>query len=112
MTHTVEIFSYNGIWLALLLGSSVILLGVGITGTIVSRRTLAPNVLGYVASMTYNNAYFPLPERGGVLDATHRARVLRNVQVSVSDVNGAGEVGRIAFTSFVKTRPLEKGRKY
>lgn len=77
-----------------------------------NRRTLLPDMLGYVSSMTYTNDYFALPARGGVLDAMHQARLLFDQHVSISDANGASEVGRVAFTSRTDVRPLEKGRKY
>ncbi len=72
---------------------------------------IGPDLFGYVASMTYNNRYLALPRRGGVLDAMHRARLLRNLHVCVSDVDGGNSVGRIAFTTAKTVRALENGRK-
>jgi hypothetical protein len=76
-----------------------------------SRRTRVPDLLGYVASVTYSNRYLALPECGGVLDAMHRARLVRDLHVCVSDVEGGNSVGRIAFTSAKNVRALEDGRK-
>jgi hypothetical protein len=112
VTHTVQVFAYSRLWLALLFGSASVLLTLGLAGTVVGWRTYVPDMLGYVASMTYNNDYVPLPERGGVLDAMHRARLLRNVRVKVGDVRGDGDVGLVAFTTQRNVRPLEKGRPY
>jgi hypothetical protein len=113
LTHTVEIFSYSRPWLALLFICSTVLLATGLAGTVVGWRTHTPDILGYVTSLTYNNRYFPLPEHGGVLDAMHRARILRDIPIVVADVRGSNDVGRIAFTSETEqARALEKGRKY
>jgi hypothetical protein len=113
LTHTELVFTYHPVWLALLFASSGVLLLVGLAGIVVRWRTLVPDAFGYVASMTYHNAYLPLPERGGVLDGMRRARILRDLPVSISDVGGDNpEVGRIAFTSLKDVRRLEKGRKY
>jgi hypothetical protein len=112
LTHTVEVFGYSRAWLALLFVCSGVLLATGVAGTLVGQRTRVPDILGYVASMTYNNRYLPLPEHGGVLDAMHRARILRDLPVSVGDVRGDDEVGRVAFTSEMAVRTMETGRKY
>jgi hypothetical protein len=113
VTHTVEAFAYSCPWLALLFACSVVMLAMGLAGSVLSVRTSVPDLLGYAASMTYNNRYLPLPnDSGGVLDAMHRARLMYDLPVSVRDVKSFGEVGRIGFTSLANGRPLEKGRRY
>jgi hypothetical protein len=114
LTHRVPVFAYDRAWLALLLASATVLLATGLAGSVLSWRTRVPDMLGYVASMTYNNRYLRLPNsRGGVLDAMQRARMLRDLRVSVGDVGGAAAgVGHVAFTSWEDVRALEKGRKY
>jgi hypothetical protein len=113
VTHTALVFTYQPVWLALLFASSGVLLLVGLAGIVVRWRTHVPDAFGYVASMTYHNTYLPLPERGGVLDGMRRARILRDLPVSISAVGGDNpEVGRVAFTSLKDVRRLEKGRKY
>ncbi len=61
LTHAVNVFSYSRLWLALLLGSSSVLLAIGVAGMVLEQRMLVPNMFGYVASMTYNSRYFSLP---------------------------------------------------
>jgi hypothetical protein len=112
LTHTVEVFTYNRRWMALLFLSSAVLLVTGLAGAAIGLRTHVPDMLGYVSSMTYNNRYLPLPNGGGVLDAMDRARMLFDLPVSVSDVRGGEEVGRLAFTSHADVRMLEDGRMY
>ncbi len=41
----------------------------------------------------------------------HRAPILRDLPISVFDVHGDDQVGRIAFTNDRAVRALEKGRK-
>jgi hypothetical protein len=116
LTRTVEVYTYNKLWLALLFASSAVLLATGLVGKVLERRTLAPDMLGYVASMTYNNPYLALPDHdgggGAALDAMQRVRLLGNMRVKFGDVRGDEEVGRLAFTLDSDTRALEKGRKY
>jgi hypothetical protein len=148
-----EAYRVNAAWLALLLASAGVLFGVGCAGAALGwRGTHVPDMLGYVASMTYNNPYVPLPDHdggqgssddsrgesgrgegrgdssgeagegsgerggssGGVLDAMDRARLLRDMRVTIGDVHGAGEgVGHVAFArSGPDVRRLEKGRLY
>ncbi len=61
VTHTVEVFRANRQWLARLFFSSAVLLATGLMGTFVGSRSLAPDILGYAASMTYNNSYMTMP---------------------------------------------------
>jgi hypothetical protein len=89
-----------------------VLLERGLAGSALGMRTHVPDKLGYVASMTYNNHYLPLPDHGGVLDAMHRARLLHDLRVSISDVGEGCKVGCIAFTSNAEVHVLQKGRKY
>jgi hypothetical protein len=112
LTTSVEVFSYSRFWLAVLFASSTVLLATGLAGSILSWRTSAPNVLGYVASTAYNNNSLDVPGGGGVLDATDRAPMLCDLHVSIGDVNGNEVTEHIAFTSHACTRKLEDGRLY
>jgi hypothetical protein len=121
-----QVYACHRAWLALLFACAAALLAAGVAGMALGARALVPDMLGYAASMTYNNPHFALPGRGrgGVLDAMDRARVLRNVRVRVGDVGAAGSisssgggggggVGRIAFTSRrAGVERLHKGGKY
>jgi hypothetical protein len=113
LTHAVEVYSYNQFWLILLISSSIVLLAIGLAGTVLGRYTHLPDMIGYVASMTYNNRHFELPGRkGGVLDAMCRTRILQDLPVAAGDVSGSEEVGKIAFTTGAIVHMLEKRRKY
>jgi hypothetical protein len=112
VTDTVQVFSYSRVWLALLFTSSGVMLATGLVGAFLGRKVCVPDILGYVASMTYNNRYLPLPESGGVLDAMERARILRDLLIAVGDVKGSSDVGHVALTTSNDVRRLEKGRRY
>ncbi|KAK4957798.1 hypothetical protein LTR28_005624 [Elasticomyces elasticus] len=110
--RTHQIYVCNFVWLALLLLSTGVLLSIGIVGIVMKERTLAPDMKGYVASMTYENPYVKVPDGGAAIDAMDRARSLRDLRVRIGDVEGKSEVGHIAFTAGIQTRPLEKDREY
>ncbi len=112
LARSAEVFTYSRVWLALLFASAGVLVAAGLAGFVVGWKTRTPDMLGYVASMTYNNAFLPLPSGGGVLDAMERARILRDLRVSISDVKGADSTGCLAFTSYTDVRPLGIGRQY
>ncbi len=90
VTHAMQVSAFDLLWLALLFACAAVLLAVGLAGTALGRHTLAADMLGYVASMTYDNRYVPLPGAGGgVLSAMERARVMPELRVCVNDVRGA-----------------------
>lgn len=74
-------------------------------------------MLGFVASMTYDNPYVVLPEGGATLDAMERARLLRDLRVRIGDVRIEEDVGHVAFAAVdemgdTSVGPLERRRKY
>jgi hypothetical protein len=126
-THRARIYSWHALWLVLLFACSAALLLLGVAGSVVGLRTCAPDMLGYAASMTYNNPYLAIPVPGGagsggggggrkgaagMLSAADRVRALADLRVRLADVQGDNSVGHIAFTSSTDVRPLEKGRCY
>jgi hypothetical protein len=75
---------------------------------------LAMNISSLAAR---NNPHMPLPNTGTFLDASDRARLLRNQKVRFGDVNGEKEVGSLAIASFhdiegARVRSVRKGRLY
>ncbi len=117
LTAVDEVYRTNAVWLALLFASAAALLAAGLAGSLVSRKTLVPDMLGYVTSMTYDNPHLALTDHPGgkdadVIDAMERARVLQDLPVQVGDICGAEDVGHIAFTSGANIRRLEMNRAY
>jgi hypothetical protein len=113
LTLSVEVYSFSPMWISLLIGSSSVLLVIGLAGIMLERRTNVPDIIGYAASMSYNNRYFELPGRkGGVLNAICRTRILRDLPVTAGDISGSQGVGRLAFTTSADVRALDKQRMY
>lgn len=107
-----EIFTCNFAWLALLLTASVVILVTGSIAIVLKRKTLGPELFGFVTSMTYENPWVKIPDGGTMLDAMERGRLLKDVEVHVADVCGDADVGHIAFAAGVPLRKLERGRLY
>jgi hypothetical protein len=111
-SHKKEIFVCNFAWLSLLLVSSIAILLTGGIALILKRRTLGPEMFGFVSSMTYENPYVKIPTGGSMLDAMERARLLKDIPVRVGDVCGDEQIGHIALAAGVPVRKLERGRLY
>jgi hypothetical protein len=112
ISTTHPVFACNFAWLSLLLAASIIVLLIGIGSLILKRKTLGPEMFGFVSSMTYENQFIKIPQGGSMLDAMERARLLKDVEVTVGDVRGDAEVGHIALAAGVPLRKLERGRLY
>lgn len=102
------------VYVVLLLVTSIILLGAGLTSVYLKKMTLAPDILGYASSAAHDNPFFPSNRiYSSHIDGLGRARALEDVKVMIGDVNGDSEVGHIAFAA---VRPgverLKKGRVY
>ncbi|RYN31276.1 hypothetical protein AA0112_g6602 [Alternaria arborescens] len=111
-TTTEEIFVGNPAWISLLMVSSVTVFTIGATALLLKRRTLGPELFGFVTSMTYENPWVKIPSGGTGLDAPERSRLLKDVRVHIADVRGNDDIGHIAFAAGVPLRKLERGRLY
>jgi hypothetical protein len=109
-THQVYVCNYA--WLSLLVVAASTVLLIGIASLVLKRKTLGPEMFGFVTSMTYENQHVKIPEGGSMLDAMERARLLKDVEVSIGDVCGDEQVGHIALAAGVPVRKLERGRLY
>ena len=84
---------------ALLIVITFMLVICAIAGMILSKITKAPDVLGYVSTMTRDNEYVRVPEGGSTLDGMQRARYLARMKVQLANVRPEDEAGRIALRS-------------
>ena len=66
---------------------------------VLSKITKAPDVLGYVSTMTRDNEYVRVPEGGSTLDGMQRARYLARMKVQLANVRPEDEAGLIALRS-------------
>ncbi|KAL9097207.1 MAG: hypothetical protein Q9165_000634 [Trypethelium subeluteriae] len=102
-----EIYVCNYVWLAVLIACSVVLLLTGIVGSVLKALCRSPEMMGYVASMTYDNPFMKLPPGGSALGAMERARLLRRVRVRVGDVEKNNDVGHVAFACIEDSVPKD-----
>ncbi|GAB7348218.1 hypothetical protein MBLNU459_g6215t1 [Dothideomycetes sp. NU459] len=98
-TTTHEIYSCNYLWLAFMLSSAFILLGVGMVGVALDLKCQAPDMMGYVTSQTYDNPYVRLPCGGGPMSAMERARLLKDVRVKIGDARQKEAIGHVVLAT-------------
>lgn len=83
-------------WVIVDLISCKILLAAALAAMWLRKNTLAPDIFGYVSSLTRDNPHLNLPEGGSGMSGLERARALKKVKVRIADVadeNGVGKVG-------------------
>lgn len=97
VTHLKKVYLSNHPWAIMLLVASLVLFICGIYGAILKCRTVAPDVLGNVSSLTRDNPYVPLPGGGTALDGLERARLLKDLKVRLQDVAPGDPLGHIAL---------------
>jgi hypothetical protein len=112
------VYRINYIWVAIDFLSCFVLLAAASAAVHLRRKTLAPDIFGYVSSMTRDNPQINLPEGGSTLSGLERARMLKKVKVKIADVSGDDGVGRVGLArlgsaeSMTGVRDLEKGKRY
>jgi hypothetical protein len=102
-------------WLAIDIISCILLIAAAVSSWWLRRNTVAPDVFGYVSSMTRDNPHLPLPDGGTTMSGIDRARALKNVKVKITDLNTNASVGRIGLTvadDGTKLSRLDKLRHY
>ena len=98
-------------WLIIDFVSCLVLLACSIFAIVLGRCTLAPDVFGYVSSLTRDNPHLNLPDGGSMMPGLERARRLKGVKVQIVDV-GEG-VGRVGLTVAGSGREgLRKGKEF
>ncbi|KAI5356627.1 hypothetical protein Slin15195_G051400 [Septoria linicola] len=97
-------------WLIIDYVSCIVLLVCSIAAVVLRRRTLAPDVFGYVSSLTRDNPNIQLTDGGSVLPGMERARKLKNVRVQFAITKQEGGVGIVGLTVAEDgARKLQKG---
>ncbi|MCJ1383335.1 hypothetical protein MMC17_006448 [Xylographa soralifera] len=110
---TQEVYITSWAWLAVLLGSSVVLLVAGVAGVIWDSHIVGPDILGFASSLTRNNKYMDLPKDESTMGGAERARLLRDVKVMMQDVKAGSEVGKVALGTVTESaQRLKLGRLY
>ncbi|KAK5050769.1 hypothetical protein LTR84_003328 [Exophiala bonariae] len=95
-------------WIAVDIVSCAILLAASIIACWLRRKTLAPDIFGYVSSLTRDNQYLQVPDNGTTLGGIERARLLKGVKVKIGDVSGPDEpVGRVGLAQVGSGVPVQ-----
>lgn len=95
-------------WIAVDIVSCAILLVASIIACRLRVKTLAPDIFGYVSSLTRDNQYLQVPDNGTTLGGIERARLLKGVKVKIGDVSGPHEsVGRVGLAQVGSGVPVQ-----
>ncbi|KAL5321075.1 hypothetical protein ACEPPN_011886 [Leptodophora sp. 'Broadleaf-Isolate-01'] len=105
-------YSVNKKWLAMYFISCTVLLAAVLCGIILKAIVIAPDILGWVSSLTRDNPYVGTPGGGTAMAGWRRARLLGRVRVRIGDVSEKGGVGYIAVGAEDHARGLDKERVY
>jgi hypothetical protein len=99
-SQPVTIYVSSHLWIGLLLVITIILQLCAVVGVYLKYTATAPDILGYVSTLTRDNPYTPMvPEGGNNLNGLERARLLSNMPVQIGDVNWEEDKGHVAFRS-------------
>jgi hypothetical protein len=104
-TKTEEVYRADRGWCAALLLCASFLELLAVAGLVLRTIIRAPEVLGYISSLTRDNPFFPSCASGSALEGAERAQLLRDVKVHLADVTPESEAGYIAF------RPVPRNDK-
>jgi hypothetical protein len=85
-------------WIVIDLITCTLLLAAAVESFRLRRLTVAPDIFGYISSLTRDNPNMRLPEGGTTLSGWERTRALKDVRVKIADLNHDGHVGRIGLT--------------
>ena len=109
-------YRINWPWMVVDFVGCVVLLAAASAAVWLRRRTLAPDIFGYVSSLTRDNPMINLPKGGSTLNGIDRARMLRGVKVKIADVGGNDALGRVGLAmkneSSENVAELRKGKAY
>jgi hypothetical protein len=94
-----EVYVCNWGWFILVISASIVTFFCGILNAVIRYQSLAPDVLGYVSSLTRDNPHCKVPGGGSLLDGIDRARLLKDVKVRLEDVRPHNEIGHVAFAA-------------
>jgi hypothetical protein len=109
-TSPVTLYAAAHVWVGLTIAISFILLFCGVSGMFFTYAASAPNILGFVSTMTIDNPYVRHATGDGMLDGLERARLLKDVRVRIADVKAGEREGHIALTDSFSENPLRRAQ--
>ena len=102
-------YSANRFHAFFLLAITVVLQACAVAGLFLKVTTKAPDLLGYVSTMTRDNVYSSVPPGGNVMDGVERARCLADMKVKLADVRPTEDVGHIVFCNVAEQSGFDSG---
>ena len=110
-------YSTNMLYITLLLVVTFVLQACAIVGLILKYMTIAPDILGYVSTMTRDNPHTKIGVGGNTLDGLERARLLHSMKVQLADSTKDQAEGHVVFRSVdpedeYAKKELDKRRLY
>lgn len=113
-------------WITIDIISCIFLIACAFLAMQIRKKTIAPDIFGYVSSLTRDNPNVDLPDGGSTLSGFERARLMKHVKIKIADVSGDPEVGRIGVrhagyshqgvnqlqSATVETAQLQRNRPY
>lgn len=106
-----EQYICNKMFAGFLITISSLLFLTSMASLLLSTMTLAPDILGYVSSLTRDNP-FTRNDEASHLDGLDRAKALNNMKVAIGDVGGQSESGYVAFGAAENVMRLQRNRLY
>lgn len=100
VTTIERVYNANIVWITLLIVISLILFFCAVTSLALRLFITAPDILGYVSTMTRDNIHFQAsdlpPLRGGsIMSGSDRARAMHDVRVQIVDLHPEKDVGHV-----------------
>ncbi|KAI9372250.1 hypothetical protein BJX61DRAFT_455850 [Aspergillus egyptiacus] len=93
------VYQINLLWLSIFIVAGTLLLLSALAGLFLKSIIIAPDILGFVSSLTRDNPHVPLPSGGSALSGEDRAKMLRDLPVQLAEVDEHRDFGRIALVS-------------
>jgi hypothetical protein len=115
-SRAIRVYRTNFGWVSVFIFGVILLQFCAVAALFLKSMTIAPDILGYVSSMTRENTHTPLPAGGSSYSGPERARLLRDLKVQILDVQCYDDTGHIALASSVPVgmmgQKLNRRREY
>ncbi|KAE8139910.1 hypothetical protein BDV38DRAFT_269678 [Aspergillus pseudotamarii] len=106
-------YQINAGWMFMFLLATITMLVAAIACGILIDRTIVPDILGAVSSMTRDSTREPFPHGGSTLDGLDRARLLKEVSVRLGEVRDDSSSTRyLTFTGSEFSTRAQRERLY
>lgn len=100
-------------WLSFYFISCLLFLAAVICGFVLKTIAVAPDILGYMSTLTKDNTHVRMAEGGTSMWEIQRSGLLRNVRARLGDIEEeGGGVGFVAIASGENARKLERKKLY